>query len=77
MDIQDSRLVAGRYRLLFPLGSGGMGTVWRALDEVLGREVAVKEVSFPRGVSDGERTVLYERTRREARAAARLDDASA
>jgi len=54
-----------------------MGTVWRATDTVLGRDVAVKEVTFPRGVTDEEREVLRERTRREARAAARLDHPSA
>jgi hypothetical protein len=71
------RTVAGRYRLLDRLGVGGMGTVWRAQDVVLGRDVAVKEVTFPQGVSDDERDVLRERTRREARAAARLDHPSA
>src|SRR5688500_16740109 len=54
-----------------------MGTVWRAEDDVLGGAVAVKEVTFPHGLSAGERQVLHERTRREARAAARLDHPSA
>jgi serine/threonine protein kinase len=72
-----SRVIAGRYRLVAPLGSGGMGTVWRAEDELLGRAVAVKEVTFPAGLRDEDRDVLRERTRREARAAARLDHPSA
>lgn len=71
------RTIAGRYRLLDQLGRGGMGIVWRAHDEVLDRYVAVKEVTFPDGVSDQEREVLRERTRREGRAAARLDHPSA
>ena len=77
MDSSTQRLVGGRYRLLSPLGVGGMGTVWRAADELLGREVAVKEVTFPAGLSERDQDVLRERTRREARAAARLDHPSA
>ena len=67
------RIIAGRYRLHEQLGSGGMGTVWRSEDVVLGRQVAVKEVTFPPGVTDEARDMLRERTRREARAAAQLD----
>ena len=67
------RIIAGRYRVHERLGSGGMGTVWRGEDVVLGRQVAVKEVTFPPDVSDEARDMLRERTRREARAAAQLD----
>ncbi|MFJ5261396.1 protein kinase [Streptomyces sp. NPDC088387] len=67
------RLIAGRYRLLSKLGAGGMGTVWRAKDETVDREVAVKEPRVPDHLPDRERSNAYERMRREARAAARLD----
>ncbi|MEU4036016.1 serine/threonine-protein kinase [Streptomyces collinus] len=70
------RLVAGRYRLLAKLGHGGMGTVWRAKDEVVDREVAVKEPRVPDSLPERERANAYERMRREARAAARLDHPS-
>jgi serine/threonine protein kinase len=68
-----TRLVAGRYALSEVLGRGGMGTVWLATDRVLEREVALKEVTFSVDLTDEERTILRERTMREARAAARLD----
>jgi hypothetical protein len=70
------RLIAGRYRLLARLGHGGMGTVWRAKDETMDREVAVKEPRLPEGLPERERANAFERMRREARAAARLDHPS-
>ncbi|MET0478691.1 MAG: serine/threonine-protein kinase [Actinomycetota bacterium] len=69
----DRRLVAGRYVLGGPLGRGGMGTVWRADDVLLGRPVAVKEVELPGGPPGAGRDALRERALREARAAARLN----
>jgi eukaryotic-like serine/threonine-protein kinase len=65
-------LLAGRYRLLSQLGQGGMGTVWRAVDELLRQEVAVKEVRLPYDLDAASRRELTERTLREARAAATL-----
>ncbi|MFF8412323.1 protein kinase domain-containing protein [Streptomyces omiyaensis] len=62
-------LIAGRYRLLDALAEGSAGIVWRARDEALGREVAVKEVHAPPGTPEAEERLLYARVEREARAA--------
>jgi serine/threonine protein kinase len=66
------RVVAGRYELLDPVGHGAMGTVWRARDLRLDREVAVKEVRLPGPMTAHDRSVLRERSLREARVAGRL-----
>ncbi|MGW1991095.1 protein kinase domain-containing protein [Embleya sp. NPDC001921] len=66
------RLVDGRYRLGEPLGRGGMGTVWLAFDELLRRDVAVKEVRIPDDLDEMETQGRCERALREARAAARI-----
>ena len=72
------RMVAGRYLLQNTIGRGAMGTVWRARDTILARDVAVKEVRLRGPVTGGsamaeETRVLYQRTLREARTAARLN----
>src|SRR5215211_1350078 len=73
MSTRQGELLAERYRLLESLGRGGMGVVWQAHDEMLGRDVAVKEMVLPPGLTADEEQVLCRRTLREARAAARLN----
>ncbi|MCZ4511542.1 serine/threonine-protein kinase [Streptomyces sp. ActVer] len=69
---ESDRLLAGRYRLGGVLGRGGMGTVWRAKDETLGRTVAVKELRLPARIDEDEKRRLITRTFREAKAIARI-----
>ncbi|WBB57697.1 serine/threonine-protein kinase [Streptomyces sp. WMMC500] len=66
-------LIAGRYRLGKPVGQGGMGRVWSARDELLERQVAVKEILFDADVEDRQREKQLRRMIVEARAAARLN----
>lgn len=68
----DLSRVNDRYRLVRPLGAGGMGRVWLGQDEVLHRDVAIKEVIPPPGLTDSESDQAATRGLREARAIARL-----
>src|SRR3954468_926721 len=75
--VPETRLLVGRYRLDRRIGRGGMGSVWAAHDEILGRDVAIKEVVPPPDLTAEQRTMIRERTLREARAAARIAHPSA
>ncbi|AOP50248.1 serine/threonine-protein kinase [Streptomyces lydicus] len=66
----EGRLIGGRYRLGIRLGRGGMGTVWRATDELLDRQVAVKELHLDEEAAAPEARVQRERAMREARTVA-------
>ena len=66
------RLLKGRYQLVSEIARGGVGTVWRAVDLIIDREVAVKELRIPADMGRNERESLLRRTTREARVAGRL-----
>ncbi|MGI8331484.1 protein kinase domain-containing protein [Actinomadura scrupuli] len=67
-----ARVLAGRYQILDRLGRGGMGAVWRARDQLLAREVAVKEILLPQGLDEEQLAATRGRALREARAAAQV-----
>lgn len=69
---ENVRVIAGRYRLEARIGRGGMGVVWRATDQLLGRRVAVKELVLDDSLSAEEARLQRDRTLREARAVAQL-----
>ncbi|WP_030930300.1 serine/threonine-protein kinase [Streptomyces sp. NRRL S-646] len=74
---REGRLLGGRYRLTERIGSGGMGTVWQAYDELVERDVAVKQPRLPGDPEDEHRRRAAHRLYREARAAARVDHPAA
>ena len=69
---ETGRLLSGRYRLRAVVGRGGMGVVWEARDELLNRDVAVKELIWPPHLTEAEQRTACSRTVREAQMAARL-----
>ncbi|MGP4044860.1 protein kinase domain-containing protein [Streptomyces sp. 2A115] len=77
MSSKAGRLIGGRYRLAERIGSGGMGTVWRAVDELVEREVAVKQPRLPGDPEDAAHQRAANRLYREARAAARVEHPAA
>ena len=70
-------LIAGRYQLRRELGRGGMGVVWLADDQLFDRQVAVKELRPPPGLSDADRDIHTQRALQEARSAARIQHPNA
>ncbi|GGM65141.1 protein kinase [Dactylosporangium sucinum] len=71
--LREGDVLARRYILKEPVGTGGMSVVWRAWDSTLERTVAVKVLDGPIGTDGGHR----DRIRREARAAARIEHPNA
>src|SRR5436305_9268835 len=69
---ETERILAGRYRLQAVIGRGGMGAVWRARDELLNRDVAIKKIVWPAQLDPDERETARRRAVREAQMAARL-----
>ncbi|HEY1574248.1 MAG TPA: serine/threonine-protein kinase [Pseudonocardiaceae bacterium] len=70
-------LIAERYRVVAQVGSGSMGVVWRATDELLHRDVAVKELLLQPGITEEQADEARRRTMREGRITARLQHPNA
>ncbi|CAL9467152.1 Serine_threonine-protein kinase PknD [Nocardiopsis dassonvillei] len=75
-EADSGRLLANRYRLDEVIGAGGMGRVWKGVDTLLDRPVAVKELTTPPNLPAHEVEVLRTRMLREARSAAQLSHPS-
>ncbi len=70
-------MIAGHYRLVERIGSGGTGVVWRAVDERLERSVAIKQILTQPSLPPGEKDIVRQRASREARNAARFQHPNA
>jgi serine/threonine protein kinase len=70
--VRTGDLVAGRYRLVEPLGAGGLGRVWLAWDKDAGLPVAIKKGALPDGIDPDDADEFRDLTVREARAFARV-----
>ncbi|WP_067518540.1 serine/threonine-protein kinase [Nocardia uniformis] len=70
-------MIAGHYRLVERIGSGGTGVVWRAIDERLERSVAVKQILTQPSLSQSDKDIVKQRAAREARNAARFQHPNA
>ncbi|RAY14574.1 hypothetical protein DPM19_12430 [Actinomadura craniellae] len=77
MTHEAGQLIAGQYRLVAEIGRGGFGVVWRARDERIHRDVAVKELFLPSYLHTDQRQERHRRSLREARSAARIDHPAA
>ncbi len=72
-DAGKARLLSDRYHLASPIGQDGVGTVWRAHDSLLGRNVAIKEIQPRFGEDGADMREARRRALREARSAGRLN----